>query len=53
MNRKEFFTRTAALTLGLLSAPQLLAKQNKSTDNLITQQEDPTYKVKLAIKYGF
>ena len=36
MNRKEFFTRTAALTLGLLSAPQLLAKQNKSTNNLIS-----------------
>ena len=36
MNRKEFFTRTATLTLGLLSVPQLLAKQNKSTDNLIS-----------------
>jgi len=36
MNRKEFFTRTAALTLGLLSVPQLLAKQNKSTNNLIS-----------------
>ena len=49
----DFVSITLSIVLGFYLYTILNIDYSKSKNNLVIEQDDPTFKAKMAIKYGF